>query len=141
MHTVVILSNKWSLRFSNYVGIVKVGILILYKLPPGLRVEHLVDRLSISITGFVVLGGGVKSIPDPGVNFRNAFEGTTGDASGIVRALVRVNYAYEGYANAFNVVNEIKVRLLPSLCSVYSLKNARILSEQSDGQDLCPSSS
>lgn len=65
--------------------------------------------LSISITGFVVLGGGIKSIPDPGKNFRNAFEGTTGDASGIVRALVRVNYAYEGYANAFNVVNEIKV--------------------------------
>ncbi|CZT12731.1 related to methionine transport protein, high affinity [Rhynchosporium agropyri] len=88
---VVILSNKWSLRFSNYVGVVKIGILIF-----------------ISITGFVVLGGGIKSIPDPGKNFRNAFEGTTGDASGIVRALVRVNYAYEGYANAFNVVNEIK---------------------------------
>ncbi|KAK0102081.1 hypothetical protein ONS96_006045 [Cadophora gregata f. sp. sojae] len=88
---VVIISNKWSLRFSNYVGVVKVGILIF-----------------ISITGFVVLGGGVTSIPDPGANFRNAFEGTTGDASGVVRALVRVNYAYEGYANAFNVVNEIK---------------------------------
>lgn len=58
----------------------------------------------------------MKSIPDPGQNFRNAFDGATGDASGVVRALVRVNYAYEGYANAFNVVNEIKVRH-PPLCA------------------------
>ena len=63
---------------------------------------------SISITGFVVLGGGVKSIPDPGANFRNAFEGSTNDAHGLVSALVRINFAYEGYANAFNMVNEVK---------------------------------
>lgn len=65
--------------------------------------------LSISITGFVVLGGGIKSIPDPGANFRNAFEGTTGSAHGIVSALVRINFAYEGYANAFTMVNEVQV--------------------------------
>jgi hypothetical protein len=73
---------------------------------------------SISITGFVVLGGRVKSIPDPGANFRDSFQGTTGDASGVVRALVRVNYAYEGWSNSFNMVNEIKVWsliLLPRL--------------------------
>ena len=63
---------------------------------------------SISITGFVVLGGGVKSIPDPGANFRNAFEGSTNDAHGLISALVRINFAYEGYANAFNMVNEVK---------------------------------
>jgi tmRNA-binding protein len=67
---------------------------------------------SISITGFVVLGGNVKSIPDPGANFRDSFAGATGDASGVVRAIVRVNYAYEGWSNSFNVVNEIKVCLL-----------------------------
>jgi tmRNA-binding protein len=66
---------------------------------------------SISITGFVVLGGRVKSIPDPGANFRDSFAGATGDASGVVRALVRVNYAYEGWSNSFNMVNEIKVSL------------------------------
>lgn len=70
--------------------------------------RRLISR-SISITGFVVLGGRVKSIPDPGANFRNSFAGATGDASGIVRALVRVNYAYEGWSNSFNMVNEIKV--------------------------------
>ncbi|EPE30545.1 hypothetical protein GLAREA_03512 [Glarea lozoyensis ATCC 20868] len=88
---VVIISNKWSLRFSNVVGVIKVLTLIF-----------------ISITGFVVLGGRVKSIPDPGANFRDSFQGTTGDASGVVRALVRVNYAYEGWSNSFNMVNEIK---------------------------------
>ncbi len=93
---------------------------------------------SISITGFVVLGGGIKHIPDPGQNFRNAFDGTTGDASGIVRALVRVNYAYEGYANAFNVVNEIKVRT--SLLQIKKILNsARTLSTLSNGPVLYPS--
>lgn len=68
---------------------------------------------SISITGFVVLGGNVKSIPDPKANFRNAFEGTTDSAWGLTNALIRINFAYEGYANAFNMVNEVKVRRLP----------------------------
>ncbi|KFY27064.1 hypothetical protein V493_03715 [Pseudogymnoascus sp. VKM F-4281 (FW-2241)] len=88
---VVIISNKWSLRFSNLVGVIKVLTLLF-----------------ISITGFVVLAGRVKSIPDPGANFRDSFAGATGDASGVVRALVRVNYAYEGWSNSFNMVNEIK---------------------------------
>ncbi|KFZ13115.1 hypothetical protein V501_03868 [Pseudogymnoascus sp. VKM F-4519 (FW-2642)] len=88
---VVIISNKWSLRFSNVIGVIKVLTLVF-----------------ISITGFVVLGGRVKSIPDPGANFRDSFAGATGDASGVVRALVRVNYAYEGWSNSFNMVNEIK---------------------------------
>ncbi|OBT73341.1 hypothetical protein VF21_08418 [Pseudogymnoascus sp. 05NY08] len=88
---VVIISNKWSLRFSNVIGVIKVLTLVF-----------------ISITGFVVLGGRVKSIPDPGANFCDSFAGATGDASGVVRALVRVNYAYEGWSNSFNMVNEIK---------------------------------
>ncbi|OBT62580.1 hypothetical protein VE03_07376 [Pseudogymnoascus sp. 23342-1-I1] len=88
---VVIISNKWSLRFSNAVGVIKVLTLVF-----------------ISITGFIVLGGRIKSIPDPGANFRDSFAGATGDASGVVRALVRVNYAYEGWSNSFNMVNEIK---------------------------------
>ena len=64
---------------------------------------------SISITGLVVLGGNVSSVPDPGANFRNAFEGTTNSAYGLINALVGINFAYEGYANAFNMVNEVKV--------------------------------
>jgi hypothetical protein len=95
---------RWCYQ-SPHPGIVRFSLIYLHL---NLR---LISR-SISITGFVVLGGGIKSIPDPGANFRDSFAGATGDASGVVRAIVRVNYAYEGWSNSFNVVNEIKVSLL-----------------------------
>lgn len=63
---------------------------------------------SISITGLVVLGGNVSHIPDPGVNFRNSFEGTTTNGNDLAVALVNIVFAYAGYSNAFNLVNEIK---------------------------------
>jgi amino acid transporter len=62
---------------------------------------------SISITGFVILGGNVSRIPDPGVNFKNSFEGTTDNGNDLANALVNIVFSYTGYANAFNVVNEI----------------------------------
>ena len=46
---------------------------------------------------------------DPTANFRDSFAGTTGHGNGIANALVKVNFAYSGYTNAFNVVNETKV--------------------------------
>ena len=65
---------------------------------------------SIGITGLVVLGGHT-SVPDPTANFRNAFEGSTPTGYGLTNALVKIIFAYAGYENAFNVVNEVKVRL------------------------------
>ncbi|OTA98282.1 hypothetical protein M426DRAFT_17573 [Hypoxylon sp. CI-4A] len=87
----VTLHNKYSLWLSNLLGVVKIITLIF-----------------ISITGLVVLGGNVSSIPDPGRNFRNAFEGTTTNGNDLAVALVNIIFTYTGYANAFNVVNEIK---------------------------------
>lgn len=66
------------------------------------------DSSSISITGFVVLGGNVSSIPDPNANFRNSFEGTTDNGNDLSTALVNIVFSYTGYANAFSVVNEVK---------------------------------
>jgi hypothetical protein len=66
------------------------------------------DPNSISITGFVVLGGNVSAIPDPNANFRNAFEGTTDNGNDLSTALVNIVFSYTGYANAFSVVNEVK---------------------------------
>lgn len=55
-----------------------------------------------------MLGGHTK-IADPGANFRNSFDGTTPVSGyGLANALVKVNFAYAGYTNAFNLVNEIK---------------------------------
>lgn len=66
--------------------------------------------ISISITGLVVLGGHTR-VHDPHANFRDSFSGTTGNGYGLSNALVKINFAYAGYNNAFNVVNEVKVYL------------------------------
>jgi amino acid transporter len=87
-----ISSNRLSLLFSDVMGFVKVGTLLF-----------------ISITGLVVLGGNT-SIADPSANFRDAFEGTTSDANGLINALVRITFSYQGYQNCFNMMNEVKVR-------------------------------
>ncbi|KAI0818091.1 high-affinity methionine permease [Xylaria sp. FL0064] len=87
----VIAHNKYSLWATNIIGGVKVITLVF-----------------ISITGFVVLGGRVSRIPDPSANFRNAFEGTTSNGNDLSVALVNVIFAYNGYANAFSLANEIK---------------------------------
>ncbi|KAI1633051.1 amino acid permease-domain-containing protein [Biscogniauxia mediterranea] len=87
----VIAHNKYSLWAVNFIGIIKILTLVF-----------------ISITGFVVLGGHVSRIPDPGANFRNAFEGTTTNGNDLSVAIVNIIFAYSGYQNAFSVVNEIK---------------------------------
>lgn len=71
-------------------------------------VQSSLDFCSISITGLVVLGGHT-SVEDPTANFRDAFEGTSSAGYGITNALYKIIFAYSGYTNAFNVVNEVKV--------------------------------
>ena len=65
---------------------------------------------SIGITGLVVLGDRT-SVQNPTVNFHHAFKGTTNSGYGVCNALVKIIFSYQGYANAFNVVNEVKVSL------------------------------
>lgn len=87
----VIANNRYSLWAVNVFGALKLLTLVF-----------------ISITGFVVLGGGVSRVPHPGDNFNNTFSGTTNNGNDLSNALVSVVFAYTGYSNAFNVVNEIK---------------------------------
>jgi amino acid transporter len=61
-----------------------------------------------------VLGGHVPSIENPGHNFDDAFAGTTNNGNRLANALVSIIFSYSGYANAFNVVSEIK-NPIPSL--------------------------
>lgn len=88
---VVLVHNKYSLWAINVLGVVKITTLVF-----------------ISITGLVVLGGHVPRVPQPGANFRDAFDGTTTNGNDLSTALVSIVFAYSGYANAFNVVNEIR---------------------------------
>ncbi|KAF7557040.1 hypothetical protein G7046_g6128 [Stylonectria norvegica] len=87
----IIVHNKYSLWLSNAIGVVKVLVLVF-----------------ISISGLVVLGGNVKSIPHPKANFHNAFEGVQPNGNDLASALVSIVFSYAGYYNAFYVVNEIK---------------------------------
>ncbi|KAL8403543.1 hypothetical protein RB594_008710 [Gaeumannomyces avenae] len=87
----VVAHNKYSLWATNAIGALKIGTLVF-----------------ISILGFVILGGNVGRVPDPGRNFRDAFAGTTTQGNNLASALVSIVFSYTGYANAFNVVNEIK---------------------------------
>ncbi|KAL3469617.1 high affinity methionine permease [Aspergillus californicus] len=95
-YTVAVLavsfSTKWSLHLSNVIGWIKLITLIF-----------------VAISGLVVLGGNVSSIQDPTLNFRDAFSGT-GDATvyGATNSLINVMFSYQGYENAFNLVNEVK---------------------------------
>lgn len=86
----VIAHNKYSLWATNFFG--------------GLKVLTLVF---ISVTGWVVLGGNVSGIDDPGANFRDSFRGTTNNGNNLANALVSIVFSYTGYSNAFNVANEI----------------------------------
>ncbi|GAB1319272.1 High-affinity methionine permease [Madurella fahalii] len=86
----VIFHTRFSYRLCNGIGVVKVLTLIF-----------------ISITGLVVLGGYVPRVPNPHLNFVDAFEGQP-TPYGATSALYRIIFSYGGFDNAFNVVNEIK---------------------------------
>ncbi|KAI9713943.1 MAG: hypothetical protein M1820_000673 [Bogoriella megaspora] len=87
----LVFSTRWSLRLANLLGFVKLATLVF-----------------VAITGLVVLGGHT-SVKDPKANFRDSFSGTSdATAYGATNAMVKVIFAYEGYSNAFNVVNEVK---------------------------------
>ncbi|KAK6463754.1 high affinity methionine permease [Scheffersomyces coipomensis] len=65
--------------------------------------------LFITVTGWVALGGGIKSknFHHTG-NFRDAFKGETPSGFGIVNALYNVIWSYVGYSNANYALGEIK---------------------------------
>ncbi|KAF8179715.1 amino acid/polyamine transporter I [Mycena galopus ATCC 62051] len=86
----VLASTKWSLRLVNLVGFLKTLTLVF-----------------ISITGFVVLGGKTR-VHDPHANFHDSFQGSTHSGNAIANALVKVNYAFTGYTNGINLINEIE---------------------------------
>lgn len=87
----IIAHTKYSLWAVNALGVVKMATLAF-----------------ISITGFVVLGGGAARVANPGSNFRDAFAGTTDNGNDLATAMVSIVFSYSGYSMAFNVVNEIK---------------------------------
>lgn len=112
------LTTKWSFSTTVLPSWHQTGLESL-KFLPSCRERILLPSFccldpltfSISIPGFVVLGGGTK-IADPDANFRDPFAGTTSNgfnlANALVNALVNITFSYQGYENAFNVMGEVK---------------------------------
>lgn len=66
----------------------------------------------------MVVLGGHTSVKDPKANFRNAFDGSdAATAYGATNALTKVWFSYAGYENAFNVVNEVRVSSIQTVCN------------------------
>jgi hypothetical protein len=55
-----------------------------------------------------VLGGHTK-VAAPYANVKHAFSGSENNGCGLSNALIKVNFAYAGYNNAFNVMSDFKV--------------------------------
>ncbi|KAG6809798.1 hypothetical protein H0H92_014701 [Tricholoma furcatifolium] len=92
---VVAVSTKWSLRLVNFLTIVKIMSLAF-----------------MVVTGLAVLLG-LTHIKDPYANFHNLFEGTSSNPNALATALlskVKVNHAFVGWHNAYNVLGEVKGR-------------------------------
>lgn len=113
--------TQWNSRAIG-VGVITFAFLLnglhvksgLY-LANALGVFKVVIVLFISITGWVALGGGIKTKGFEAThNLTNAFEGTTPTGYGIVNALYNVIWSYVGYSNANYALGEIKnpVRVL-----------------------------
>lgn len=86
------LHVKSGLFLANVLGVFKLGIVFF-----------------IAITGWVALGGGIKTnnFTDPH-NFDHSFRGSNPTGFGVVNALYNVIWSYVGYSNANYALGEIK---------------------------------
>jgi len=82
---------KWGVRLMNVLGSIKVIILLF-----------------IVVTGWVVLAGGVSTVPHPHASFTNAFVNSTHSGGPYATALFKVLNSYAGWNNAAYVLNEVK---------------------------------
>ncbi|KAH9987318.1 amino acid permease-domain-containing protein [Russula compacta] len=87
---VVATSTKWSLRAVNALSLFKVLSLVF-----------------VAVTGVAVLAGFTR-ISDPFANFHNIWQGSTTNPNALATALVKTNFAYVGWSNAFNLLGEVK---------------------------------
>ena len=76
IHTFV---PKFGIKLNNFLGSIKVIVLLF-----------------IVVTGWVVLGGNVHKIPDPGASFKNSFAGSSSSGYEYSTALFKVLNSYTG---------------------------------------------
>lgn len=62
---------------------------------------------SVAVVGFAVLAG-LTRVKDPYANFHDIFQGSSSSVNSLAMGLVKVNFAYSGWHNAFNLLGEVK---------------------------------
>lgn len=91
---------RFGVRLMNVISIFKVsdGDLAL-RCSPVANLDvlpQIIILLIVVVSGWVVLAGGVKSIPDPHRNFRNGFAGSSHSAYNYASALFKVLNSFTG---------------------------------------------
>jgi amino acid transporter len=73
-----------------------------------IRSHHpLLRAHSVAATGIAVLAG-LTRIEHPFANFKHPFAGSTAHPNALATALIKVNWAYYGWQNGYNVLSEIR---------------------------------
>ncbi|KAH8887867.1 high affinity methionine permease [Thozetella sp. PMI_491] len=107
-------ATEWQQRGIAIGVIVFVTIIHTFTPKAGVLLMNLLSSIKIIIllfivvTGWVVLGGGVKAVPDPHSSFRDAFAGSATSGNLYASALFKVLNSYAGWSNAAYVLNEVK---------------------------------
>ncbi|KAH8650506.1 high affinity methionine permease [Tricladium varicosporioides] len=107
-------ATAWESRGIAVAVITFVTILHIVTPKIGVKLMNLLSSIKVVVllfivgTGLVVLGGGVKSIPDPKASFRHAFAGSVRSPGPYATALFKVINSYAGWNNAAYVLNEVK---------------------------------
>ena len=83
--------RDWSVRFMDYLGLLKVFILVL-----------------VILTGLIALCGFIPSVPEPTSSFHRPFAGSSTDLYSYATALLKVFTTYQGWNNAAYVLDEVK---------------------------------
>jgi amino acid transporter len=107
-------ATEWAER-GIAVGVI-VFVTVLHTIFPGQGVQvmnllgsvKIIILIFIVVTGWVVLSGGVSSVPDPHASFRNSFAGSVTSSGPYATALFKVLNSYTGWNNAAYVLNEVK---------------------------------
>jgi amino acid transporter len=95
-------ANEWIRRGIAIAAVSAVVLCHAFTPKVGVRIMNALSTLKILtlvfiiLTGWVVLGGNVRKIPDPGASFRQSFKGSRKNLNSYVTALFKVTFSFAG---------------------------------------------
>ncbi|KAI0064764.1 amino acid transporter [Artomyces pyxidatus] len=89
------------------IGVVGVSTKLSLRLVNILTAFKVLSLVFVAGAGIAVLTG-LTRIVDPFANFADPWHGSSGNPNALATALVKTNFAFVGWANAFNVLGEVR---------------------------------